>query len=210
MYEKNCILLIDICEPGESVGIIKYLKRINNDVPVVIANYGLELWSHANDNDPEYSKLTNSSEFVPGKIITGTFKYFGVVKLPINLKIMDCLKIKNFKVFYITEAVKFVEFVKLNDFTSITLMGAAWHMCLHKRPLGINHLPQLLPKGVKFLTHPAGCVPHNLDGNYVPVEEQIKTDKDWIKFNQDGTLWEYVKYQPITDPMIGCPTRDRT
>ena len=59
--KKNCILLIDILEPGESDGIIKYLKSINNDTCVVIANYGLALWCHANDDDPEYSKLVKSS-----------------------------------------------------------------------------------------------------------------------------------------------------
>ena len=199
MYEKNCILLIDIFEPGESSSIIEYLKSINNDVHVVIANYGLALWYHADDDEPEYQKLVKSSKIVPGKLVRGTFKYFGLVNLPINLKIMDYLKIKNIKVSYFTEAVEFIQFVKLNSCTSITLMGAAWHMCLHNRPLGINYLPQLLPKGVKFLTHPAGCVPYNLDaGKGVPVEEQIKTDKDWIKFNENGTLWEYIKYKPTT------------
>ena len=188
--EKNCILLIDCFDDFELVDkVIEYIIKYK-PICVVNAGYSMILWA------PVRGTELTLNDF--GQVY-GLFDCIGDHTLHFNSRLTQYLNKVNIPIIDIIFADKFIEYAISNGITSTTIMGSSWGNCLHTRELGINNLPKLLPKGMRFLTYPEACV-HKTDDPTVIY--QIKRDNKWSPLSDnDEFIWEFTDSISVTEKL---------
>ena len=179
--DNNCVILIDCRENFQyPQDIINYLKKYKPKF-VINANYPVDIWVLSDKTTifPDY----NQNEY------TGIFNHLGESNLTNNSTIEKYLDDNNIKYFNITDPIELISLNEFKEIESITIMGSAWHRCLHDRPVGFNFLPEIINSNIKILTYSFGCC--RSAEETIDVDDQIKLDKDWIP-TSELNIYEYI------------------
>lgn len=179
--ERNCVILIDCFSDYELTDhAIQYIDQYKPKF-VVGAGYNLTFWTPVRGTELTINGYGQAQ---------GLFDCLGDHSLPFNSQIKQHLNKVNIPLVNITSAEKFVEYAISKNISSLTIMGSSWGNCLHTRELGINHLPKLLPKNIRFLAYPSACA-NKADEPHVIY--QIKRDSDWLEVpDTSQQIWEFT------------------